>query len=182
MKTDKKKKEDCGFVSRSLMPLRDFGQLSTRQHQVSTAPRSTVVPHIPQTLWSHMKCAAGPYLHGTFKRNFKIHIHTPLFQRHDLEVKHATFRRMTSFQVITFGTELKSTSCQPRTPQHTLVMARKNSWQVRPDEFWNPVNRYKNYLHKIHCHKIHETGTCTTCHLDYQRKKSLTTSLLPTSY
>lgn len=56
---------------------------------------------------------------------------------------------MTSSQIITFVIELESTSCQPRILQHTLVMARQNSWQVRPDDFWNPVNKLKNYLHKI---------------------------------
>lgn len=78
------------------------------------------------------------------------HTHTPLLQRLDLKVKHVTFRRMTSSQIITFVIELESTSCQPGILQHTLVMARQNSWQVRPDEFWNPVNRYKNYWHKRH--------------------------------
>lgn len=149
MKTDKTK-NDCVFLSRSWMPLGGFKQLSTWQHQVSMASRTAVL-HTPK-FSEAIRSAQQDHVYMVFLKEIlkHTHTHTPLLQRRDLNVKYVTFRRITSSQIITFVIELESTSCQPWILQHTLVMARQNFWWVRPDEFWNPMNRYKSYLHKIH--------------------------------
>lgn len=71
------------------------------------------------------------------------------------ETRSDTFKRMTSSHIIIFVIEFESTICKSRILQYILVMARQNSWQVSPDKFWNPVNRYKNCFHKIHRLALH---------------------------